>query len=359
MQIIVLSDLHLGKGQFLKNGQLNILEDFFEDDRFYEFCDYYSSGINFLANIHLVLNGDIFDLIQIDVDGVFTHIVDEDISSSAFKRIIAGHPRFFLGLKKFLSSPNKKISYIIGNHDAAMAFEKLQKMLNEEIGRDLEYAFELVVNGVHIEHGHRFEFINAIPNNRPFVKGPQGKDILNLPWGSLFCIFVLPQLKKERPYIDKIRPMSSYIKWCLIHDFSFFWRMAYIVLRYFLATNMSTYVNQNKNFKTTAGVLKQITIYPLYEKKARSILRGRPNIHTVVMGHTHILEWRKYPENKYYFNTGTWNSIPSIDAGMHESVTKLTYCLIDIHAKTQTLRSASLNTWQGTWRPFREEVVTN
>ena len=64
MLILVVSDFHLGKGQFLKNGQLNILEDFNEDDRFCEFLEYYSSGTNYWANVHLVLNGDILNLIQ-------------------------------------------------------------------------------------------------------------------------------------------------------------------------------------------------------------------------------------------------------------------------------------------------------
>ena len=44
MIILVLSDLHLGKGKFLKNGQLNLLEDFLEDEKFFDFCEYYSKG---------------------------------------------------------------------------------------------------------------------------------------------------------------------------------------------------------------------------------------------------------------------------------------------------------------------------
>lgn len=358
MQLIVVSDLHLGRGQFLKNGQYNILEDFLEDDRFYEFCEYFSSDNYSSSPVHLVLNGDIFNLIQIDIDGVFTHIIDEEITCKALHRIIKGHSRFFLGLKKFLSSPNKKITYIIGNHDAPMAFKKVQQILNDQLKAKIEYCFETIIQGVHIEHGHRFEMINAIPNNKSFVKGPRGQDIINLPWGSLFCIFVLPQLKKERPYIDKVRPISSYIKWCFIHDFTFFWRMFYIVLRYFLATNLYVYTNQNKNFKTNIHILKQITIYPLYEKKARGILQKNPQLHTVIMGHTHVLEWRRYPDKKYYFNTGTWNSIPSIDAGLYGNITKLTYCSIELSTHLKSIKSASLNTWHGLWRPYREEVVT-
>lgn len=358
MLILVVSDLHLGKGKFLKNGQLNILEDFFEDERFVEFLEFYSSGMHYLADVHLVLNGDILNLIQIDVDGIFTHIVDDELTLKGLKSIVTGHSAFIEGLKAFLSTPNKKITYTIGNHDAALAFEKAQDYLKSVVGEELEFAFDVDIHGVHIEHGHRFEMINTVPKDKYFVKGPNGKKILNLPWGSLFCVSVLPQLKKERPLIDRVRPITAYIKWCLFHDISFFIKMAVKVIRYVIESNFDDYTKQNRNFKTTLKILKQITIYPRYEKMARSILKKNKDIHTVVMGHTHLQEWRKFPEGKYYFNTGTWNAIPSIDAGLHENVTHLTYCLLDVHPKARVLRNGSLNLWKGKWKPFTEEVST-
>ncbi len=66
MYIISLSDLHLGRGRYLKNGQVNLLEDFFDDEKFYEFCEYYSKGEFEKEKVHLVLNGDILNLIQIN-----------------------------------------------------------------------------------------------------------------------------------------------------------------------------------------------------------------------------------------------------------------------------------------------------
>jgi UDP-2,3-diacylglucosamine pyrophosphatase LpxH len=356
MIIISLSDLHLGKGKFFKNGHINILEDFFEDERFYEFAEYYSSGKFYWQDVNLVLNGDILNLIQIDVDGVFNHIIDEEVTIEAIKSIHKGHPQFFNGLKKFLSSPNKKITYIIGNHDNGMAFTKAQQFFRSIVGADVEFAFTKEIHGVYIEHGHQYEAINTVPKSQYFVSGPNGKDILNLPWGSLFCLTILPRLKKTRPLIDKVRPMNSYIKWCFFHDFTFFLKMSRMIMTYFFQSNFDIYTKQNRNFKTTVNVLKQITIYPRYAKKAKNILKRNRNIHTVIMGHTHVQEWRKFPEEKYYFNTGTWNMIPSIDAALHESVSSLTYCYVEVHPKTNTLQNASLNIWQGKWRPFREEI---
>ena len=359
MLILSISDLHIGKGRFLKNGQLNILEDFFEDQRFSEFCEFYSSGEFYTKEVHLILNGDILNLIQIDYEGVFTHIVDSEHARYSLNSIIKGHPVFFDALKNFLECPNKKVTFVIGNHDAAMDFDSAQNLFQSRVGNEVDFCHELQTYGVHIEHGHKFEAINSVPKNKYYVKGPNGKKILNLPWGSLFCISVLPRLKKERPYLDKVRPMVSYIKWCVIHDLGFFLKMSLIVIKYLFQTNFDVYLKDNRNFKTTLKILKQITIYPRYEKKAKSILKRDLELHTVVMGHTHLQEWRRFPEGKYYFNTGTWNPIPSIDAGLHQDSTHLTYCMLDIHKETSSLREGSLNVWQGKWRPFKSEVSTS
>ena len=356
MLVLVVSDFHLGKGQFLKNGQKNLLEDFDEDERFIEFVEYYCSEKFHHEAVHLVLNGDILNLIQIDYYGIYTHIMDEEHCLKSLNQIIEGHGKFFQCLKNFLSKPNKKISYVIGNHDAGMAFEKCQMKFSEVCGAHIDFSMTLEILGIHIEHGHRFEAINSVPDDQYFIDGPNGKKILNLPWGSLFCLSILPRLKKDRPFIDKVRPVSSYVVWSLIHDIFFFFRMAYVVITYLISSNRDEYLSQNRNFKTTLKILKQVTIYPKYEKKARSILRRNPLLKIVVMGHTHLIEWRKFPEGKIYFNTGTWNAIPSVDAAAHESNLSLTYVLVDINDNSKEIISAKMNVWQGTWKPFRERV---
>lgn len=356
MLILVVSDFHLGKGRFLHNGQLNILEDFCEDERFVEFLEYYGSGKYYWSNVHLVLNGDMLNLVQVDVDGVFTHIIDESTTVRAIDSVVSGHKSIFDALRLFLSRPNKKITYIIGNHDPGMAFPGAKKRFSEIVGEKVEYSFSLDISGIHIEHGHRFEVVNLVPEDKYFMEGPNGKQILNLPWATLFCIVLLPILRKERPHIDKIRPLSMYLKWCLVHDTFFAIRLIGLILKYFVKTNFKTYTKLNSNFKTTLKLLKQITIYPKFGKMAKKILKADPNCHTVVMGHTHIVEWRKFPENKYYFNSGTWNVISSLDVALHENQKNLTYVSIDLHVKTGIVRDASVKSWMGKWRPFRQEV---
>ena len=122
MLVLVLSDFHLGKGKFLDDGHINILEDFDEDEKFAEFLDHYSTGTHYFTDVNVVLNGDIFNLIQMDVNGVFTHLLTEDNIVQMVNEVIEGHPLFFQALKKFLARPNKKLTYVIGNHDIGMVY---------------------------------------------------------------------------------------------------------------------------------------------------------------------------------------------------------------------------------------------
>lgn len=357
MYIISLSDLHLGKGKYLKNGQLNLLEDFLEDEKFFEFCDFYSTGEYENEEVHLILNGDILNLIQIDIDGVYSSVIDDALTVKAIDLIVKGHPKFFEGLRRFLSVPHKRISYIIGNHDSGMAFKEAQEALRRYIGKEVNFCYQLQEAGVHIEHGHRFEVVNTVPDMKYFQEGPNGKTILNLPWGSLFCINLLPILRKDRPNIDKVRPLASYVRWCFFYDFAFFIKLSRIVLKYLLISNLDENVRENRNIKTSLTILKQITIYPLYGKKAKSILRRNPQIHTVIMGHTHVQEWERFPGNRYYFNTGTWNSIPNLDAGQMETSSRFTYAVVKVDKENSKLIRGSLNTWQGQWKPYNEEAA--
>ena len=356
MLILVVSDFHLGRGRYFSNGLKNIFEDFFEDEKFAEFLAYYSTGKNYLKEIHLVLNGDILNLLQIDIDGIFTHVVDEELTINALKSIHKGHLIFFEAIKEFLKKPNKTISYIIGNHDAAMIFEGAQKEFNQIVDGQISFSFFQNIHGVYIEHGHRFDVVNTVDEKDYFIIGPGNKKVINLPWASLFCILVLPKLKKERPYFDKIRPLSAYIKWCILNDFHFFWRIVYLSAIHFLKASSSQYSKLNRGLFVTFKMFRHFTHYPRFDKVAKKILRKSNQYSIVILGHVHLSEWRRFPEGKQYFNSGSWNVIPSVDVAKHEDVAKLTYIVVDLHPKTGIIHNASLNNWFGSWKPYKEEV---
>lgn len=356
---LVLSDFHLGKGKFLENGDINTLEDFDEDEKFVEFLDHYSTGTYYFADVHLVLNGDILNLIQMDVKGQYTHLLTEEHIVDMVENIIKGHPHFFNNLRKFLSRPNKKVTYVIGNHDIGMIFEKAQHVFSEAVGVKIDFTHQLINHGVLIEHGHRFEPINTVPRSKLLIMGPGNIPILNLPWASLFCIYLLPKLKEHRPFFDKVRPFSTYVWWVIMHDFRFFLYFSWSIIAYVIRTQFPPFGKYNKNFRIPLKQVTQFAIHPKYEKNAKRIFATRPDVKIVVMGHTHITEWRRFKDGKHYFNCGTWNHVPSMDSSMHKNITNLHYVCIEIsERKNKTeVKKVSLNVWQGKWRPYREDIM--
>ena len=92
---LVVSDFHLGKGRYFEDGTQNIMEDFIYDREFAEFLNYYRSGGFAEAEVELILNGDILNLLQIDTWGVYTHLITESSVTRAVQRIVEGHPEFF------------------------------------------------------------------------------------------------------------------------------------------------------------------------------------------------------------------------------------------------------------------------
>ena len=75
----------------------------------------------------------------------------------------------------------------------------------------------------------------------------------------------------------------------------------------------------------------------------------------MIIGHTHIREWRRFPDGKFYLNSGTWNIIPSFDVGQQADEKKLTYLYLNVNELNNELLDVSINSWQGHWRPFRSD----
>src|SRR4051812_48585500 len=131
---LVVSDFHLGKGHILPDGSLNIYEEFYYDDKFIEFLEYYSTGDFSGVEVELIINGDFFNLLQTDYKGHHTTVLTESIDLYKIQTIIAGHKLVFDALRKFAATPNRKITYIVGNHDQGMLWPKTRECVDEVVG---------------------------------------------------------------------------------------------------------------------------------------------------------------------------------------------------------------------------------
>jgi hypothetical protein len=358
---LVVSDFHLGKGRYFPDGTQNILEDFIYDREFAEFLNYHRTGDFVDADVELILNGDILNLLQIDTWGVFTHLITERSVVRAVSRIVQGHPEFFQALRKFAAAANHRVTYIVGNHDAGMLWPGPKRAFSEAVGAEVKfYDVSYLFDGVYVEHGQQHERFSKIDLRRPFIERGLPEPVLNLPWGSLFVAVLLPEIKQTRPHVDKVRPSSSLVLWILFHDIFWGLRTALRIVRFIFDTVLFRSRYQiHQGVRATLGLLKEISLYPNYDKIAFRILEKNESIHTVIFGHTHILRYRQWKEGKEYFNEGTWNETTNLDLNDYGKQIRLTYAFIEypLSDLVQSRPKVRLKQWHGSWKPEVEVLA--
>ena len=357
---LVVSDFHLGKGRYFADGTQNILEDFVYDREFSEFLNYYSTGRFAEVEVEIILNGDILNLLQIDTWGIQTHLITERSVVRALHKIIAGHPEFFEGLRRFTAIPGHTVSYVVGNHDVGMLWSGPRRVFSEAVHApvsfyDVKYQFD----GVHVEHGQQYEVFAQVDMSRPFITRGFPEPVLNLPWGSLFVAVLLPKIKQARPHVDKVRPFSAFLRWVMIHDFLWGIKIFLWIVKFVFDTVLFRSRYQiHQGVRATLAHLKEITLYPNYDKIAFKILENE-DIHTVIFGHTHLLRYRQWREGKQYFNEGTWNEFTNLELDDYGKHIRLTYACVEyLPAEPMGKKPwVRLKQWNGSWKPEVEVLI--
>jgi len=351
---VICSDFHLGKGRYFRDGSQNILEDFIYDREFADFLQYYRSGIYADADVELIFNGDILNLLQIDYYGVHTHLFTERSQVYAVRKIVEGHPEFFQALRRWAATPGHTVAYIIGNHDVGMLFKGAQRVFSEAVGVevkffDVHYQFD----GIYVEHGQQYERFAKVNMDRPFITRGVPEPVLDIPWGSLVVAVFLPRLKQERPHIDKVRPFGDFMVWAFMHDFLWFVKSGIRICLFTLQSLIfKTRYQIKKGARATLDLLKEITLYPSFDKIAFRLLDDRADVNVVIFGHTHVLRYRQYREGKEYFNEGSWNEVTNLDLSEYGTRTRLTYAYIEYLQGGASLKPlVRLKEWKGVWKP--------
>jgi UDP-2,3-diacylglucosamine pyrophosphatase LpxH len=326
---LVVSDLHLGLGRTLENGQLNSLEEFYFDEKFSEFLHYYTTGKYADFEVELVLNGDIFNFLQVDYHGHYLTVLTESICQNIMERIIKGHPIFFKALKTFAAKTNNSLTYVVGNHDQAMLWPSLRSHFSEVVGAPIKYKnIVYFFDGVHIEHGHMHEAANRLDPRKFFLKRNLAEPILNLPFGSHFFVEFVLAVKHKHPHVDKIRPFRGMIRWALFNETWFTITHMFALALYFLKSMFSNDPRRAFPFSRVVKVLLESAIFPDLSESAHRILQD-DRVHTVCFGHSHVYQYRQWAENMEYFNTGTWTDLTSLDIASLGKITKLIYVLFE------------------------------
>lgn len=364
---IVISDCHLSAGRFFE-GQINPHEDFVGDAAMVEFFEYFSNGKygnhpdGTPVEVELILNGDYLDYLNVPIDGEFHEGITEETALLKTEIIFKGHPKVMKALRTFASQPGKKITYLIGNHDAELFFEKVRVRITKEWdpeGRFPSPVVEVVADrdrlsypyGVEVRHGNQFEAGNAMNFDDPFVPNEDAAPILALPWGSIYVLKIINPLKWERNYVDKVRPVKFFILMGFFTDFLFTSKFVFLSLYYFAKTRLRLWGSKHGSIFNGLRILfQELKISRDLETEAREILDARSDLKTLVLGHTHRPMDHAYPDGKQYINTGTWTRMINLDwsgLGQHHRHTFA-------HIKIEDGESrCELREWQGAYHPHQ------
>jgi UDP-2,3-diacylglucosamine pyrophosphatase LpxH len=352
---LIVSDLHLGIGRFLEDGTNNPLEEFYFDEKFVEFLEFHTKGKYVDYDVEIILNGDIFNFLQVPFREHFLTVITETITLDVLKKIIDGHPKFFDALKRFAAQENRQITYIVGNHDQGMLWPAVRTYLDEVLQTHVKYKnIVYSFDGVHIEHGHMHEVANRLDPKKFFLKKDLPEPILNLPFGSHFFVEFVLKIKQKHPEVDKIRPFHRMMRWALINEFWFTVSVSFKLILYFIKSAFVSDSRKSWPFKRILKIFLEKAVFPDLSGAAKKIMQNE-RVSMVIFGHTHVYQYRQFKKDKEYFNTGTWTELTSLDISSLGRITKLTYVLLEYDDEHVRPRGR-LKEWYGYHR-IEEDVA--
>ena len=358
---LVLSDLHIGGGH--RKGQVNLYDDFREDGRLEQLIARYTQGKHEGAEVHLALNGDIFDLLKVPVNGKFPEAITERLALMKLEQCIRGHPRVIKAFSTLLgATPQNRITFQPGNHDMEFFFPGVQRMFCRAVtGEDVhprlrfitEQPFFDLEDGIQLHHGHQFEVIQAMDWKKLILTRGQREPILNLPWGSLFVLQVVNRLMVERPYLDKVMPFWPLFAGGMVLDTKFTLKLIGYSVLYFARARLNPLWWQKRPFeKVSRFVRTEVRFFEALDVFAKRILQN-PRVNAVFMGHTHCEQVRTWPRGKIYVNNGAWMPIVNLNLSNLGQNLALHYGLVRWTGSGPP--RVALMKWNGP-RPITEEV---
>lgn len=351
---LVVSDLHLCTG--IPKGKLNPFEDFFHDERFAELLEYYDGKVGDETEIELILNGDIFDLAKVKLNGGWPTEITEDIATEKLRLCLEGHPKFVLALRRFVSKRQRRIVYLPGNHDLDMWFSSPQQLfcryiapgpLIERVRFITSSDTYYLPEGIQIRHGHQFERIHRVDYSRITRKRRDKSEILDLPWGNLWVLEVVNPAKEIRSHIDRIQPFTLFILGSLLFDTVFALGFLFRTLIHYLRHRVFTIRAWGKRIRDLPRILREeVFAISSYDDLAMRLLLRQHGVHTIIVGHSHAPRFRLLRGGKVMINTGTWMKMINLNLQYLGQDSGLTYALIEYADDGRPL--PRLMRWYGT-----------
>lgn len=362
--VLVISDIHLGAGTYVK-GIRNFLEDFHYDEEMVDFLSYYSSGDFEKREVELIINGDLFDLLAVPFVEYFDdEFWSEEAALEKLKMIVEAHPEVMKAFGDFLKKKNKKIVFIIGNHDGELVLKKLQTYLLEQFSEEVRDNFIILAEktgeympheGILLKHGHEYEIAHQFDPISSVASDEEGRRYFIPPWGSYYVTRVINKFKEERDSINAVRPIKKAMINGLIYDTVFTIRFLLANAFYFLMVRFIYFFKQGKTISEILNhSLGELELFGDYEELTKDVFEKRPDIHCLIVGHTHEPVHRTYVDGTTFINTGTWTDMYHLDWGKNRPNPQLTYAQLNFYDKEERPEIA-LRAWHGVNNlPFTE-----
>jgi UDP-2,3-diacylglucosamine pyrophosphatase LpxH len=360
--ILVISDQHLGAGMYYE-GKRNLLEDFHFDKEMVEFLDFYCTGEYANREVELIINGDFFDLLAVPYVKYFDdEYWSEEAALEKLKIIIEAHPEVMEALKEFVNKKNKKVVYIIGNHDAELVLTKVQQHLrdffsNESFIISNEIETYNPHKGIYIQHGHQYELAHDYSPEDSIIKTNEGVEYFIPPWGSYYVVRIINKFKVERSYINEVRPIKNFLIHGLIFDTFFTMRFMFANIYYFVMVRFWNYLWNNPGWSVIQKQMKQeLKLFQNFTSLTRDFFEEHPDAKALIVGHTHHPSIHYFSDGTTFVNTGTWTKMINLDFARMSHGHSLTYAQIDIAGKEEQVE-IDLHEWKGkTESPYQEFV---
>jgi UDP-2,3-diacylglucosamine pyrophosphatase LpxH len=210
---IVVSDLHLADG--------SPILDCFADSQQMAFEGLLASFGNGIVqeSVELIINGDCFDFL-VTRPYAFDGTIDQPTALLKIEKIIAAHGPFFTALRSFIAHPGCTVTFITGNHDLEMCFERVRARVCVAIaGQESDprvyfcpTRFYRPLPDVYIEHGNHYDFWNhAIAGlwdeqGQPVTRAPER---ITLSMGSRYFQHSAYLISERYPYFDHFEPSMN------------------------------------------------------------------------------------------------------------------------------------------------------
>jgi len=324
--LYVLSDIEMGRG--------DITDDFYDDDLLVRFIDE-KTALSPQVPKTLILNGDTFDFLKMAYRGEYPRYISEEMSLWKMDEVIEAHHEVFEAMRRFLSSPNNVIFFVIGNHDQDLAWPSLQKLLRETLGhkKQVKFGMSYDTESIHCEHGQQYDAVFRMKQDRPFFRF-KGRTYLRTPLGAQICSQYLNQIKIKYPEEEQLHPKLTAFKTIpqMKRDRKKVTRK--IIMREIMSKPITRFYDPTHRvpWRQLAKHLWRYGIHFFNDERfvpniMKKVHKDHPKAKVIVLGHSHLMYVQEKPGRSAYI-TDTWRN--EIDVHKDYEPKKKTYVEIQV-----------------------------